>query len=143
MQSEEEYLGGFTSANLKKGMIAGYGIYATNRRIIGIKSRKGVVGRLLLGGITVGILDKLGAKITRDESAKMIEELDKKKDFEISKEQVSQIEIKKPSFMSRGHLTITLKSGEDVKVLVGGKKEFEQTRDLMLAFLPEAVRLRE
>jgi len=38
---EEQYLGGFESGRLvKAGSIAGYGIYATEMRIIGVKSRK-------------------------------------------------------------------------------------------------------
>ena len=38
MQSKEEYIGGFYSEYVKKGKWRGYGVYATNQRIIGLKS---------------------------------------------------------------------------------------------------------
>lgn len=153
MESEEEYVGGFTSGALKRGMFWGYGIYATNRRIIGVKSRKGAIAGALVGGVIGGaaggiIVGVLGQKLSKDQSVKMIRELEEKKDFEISKEQVSQIEVKKPNVWQvrlvgsgRGHLLITPKSGEEIKILMQGNKEFENARNLMQAFLPEAVRV--
>jgi hypothetical protein len=38
-----------------------------------------------------------------------------------------------------GHLLIVPKSGEEIKILILGNKEFEQARDLMEVFFPEAV----
>lgn len=148
---EEVYLGGFTSARLKKGTFVGYGVYATNKRLIGIKSRKGVLTGALIGGAIGGaigavVAGKLGEKLTKDESAKIIRELEGKKDFEIGKEQISRIEVKKPNMWKvrligagRGHLLIVPKSGEEIKILILGNKEFEQARDLMEVFFPEAV----
>lgn len=153
LENEEIYLRGFTSGKLKRGMFWGYGIYATNKRIIGIKSRKGMLAGALIGGVIGGavgavVAGQLGKKLTGDENAKMIKELEEKKDFEISKVQVSQIEVKKPNMWQvrligsgRGHLLIVPKSGEQIKILIQGNKEFEQSRDLMQAFFPEAVKL--
>jgi hypothetical protein len=136
---EEEYLGGFTSIKLAKGMLAGYGIYATSKRIIGIKSRKTALAALG-GGLILGVPGVvLAQKLTYDQSSKWIKELDESKDFEIAKGHISHIEIKKPGLVSKGHLAITTRTGDTVKVLIVGQKEFEQMRDLMQVFLPESV----
>jgi len=140
--SEEFLIGGFTST-MKKGLIAGYGIYVTNKRIIGIKARKRyVVGAIIgtiLGGPAFG--ESLGRALTKDESRKLIEELDKKKDFEAYKEDISYIELKKPSFWRRGHLLVAMKSGESIKVLVDEKGDYERLLTLLREFYPEALRL--
>ncbi len=46
-------------------------------------------------------------KPSKDQSVKMIQELDKRKDFEVAKRDVSHLELKKPSMWRRGHLIIT------------------------------------
>lgn len=138
MVDDELYLGGFTSANLTKGIMRGYGIYATNKRIIGVKSRGGVLAGALVGGVIGLALQK---KLTDDKSAKMIQELDEKKDFEIGKDQIAQIEVKKGGLMKNGQLMIVPKSGEPIKIKVYGNNEFSMTRDLMQSFSPESVKV--
>jgi len=145
---EEEFLGGFTSSNLKKGMMKGYGVYATGKRMIGIKSRMGAITSALVGGLVGGALgaiasSKIGEKLAKDESAKAIKELDEKKDFEVHKEQISLITIKKPAMFSGGHLLITIKSGEENKVAIYCRKEFDDTRNLVQLFYPQVLRVIE
>jgi hypothetical protein len=145
MVDDEVYLGGFASANLTRGIMGGYGIYATDKRVIGVKgigvkSRGGIIAGALVGGV-VGLA--LQNKLKDDKSAKMIQELDEKKDFEISIDQISQIEIKKGSFMKKGHLMITPKSGEAIRIMVYGNDEFSMTRDLMQSFSQELVKVIE
>jgi hypothetical protein len=38
-----------------------------------------------------------------------------------------------------GHLQIKLKSGQTVEVKVGKEREYEQLKDIVLAFYPQAV----
>jgi hypothetical protein len=145
MVDDEVYLGGFASANLTRGFMGGYGIYATNKRIIGVKgiaatSRGGMIASALVGGVVGSALQK---KFTDDKIAKMIQELDEKKDFEISIDQISQIEIKKGSFMKKGQLMITPKSGDAITIKVYGNNEFSMTRDLMQSFFQELVKVIE
>lgn len=132
--------GGFASANLKKGIIKGYGVYTTSMRIIGVKTRSGLLAGALVGGL-------VGRKITSDamksESTKKLQELEQKKDFEISKDQISKIFVKKPGHVKGGHILITPKSGEEIKISMYGKKEFETVKELLKAFLPGAVRIEE
>jgi len=135
---EEQLLGGLTSGDLHlKGRVSfGYGIYVTNKRIIGVKSMKGLLASGLLGlaGLWVG---------RTDSSAKAIAELEEKKDIEVRKEDVSEIEMKKPHGIRAGYLNIALNSGGSVTVTIGNKKEFKTIRDLMAAFRPEVLKAEE
>jgi len=134
-QAKEVCLGGFMSANLKKGLLKGYGLYITNRRIIGVKKRALALPALLVGGLAAWAMEK----VAEDERVKLVEELDKNKDFEIYKERVQAIELKKPSFFKRGHLRIISTSGEETKIMVLDKKAFNALREMMSAFKPEAL----
>jgi hypothetical protein len=143
---EEQFLGGFTSANLHlkgRGLSSmGYGIYATNKRIIGVNSKKGLLQGIgfALGGVTgIGLV----AAGRKDSSAKTIAQLEEKKDFEVRKQDISQIEVRKPHGLKVGYLNLTLNSGESIKVTIADKKEFNTVRDLMKAFHPEGLKAEE
>lgn len=138
--AEEVYLGGFTSPNLRKGIFRGYGVYATSQRIIGVKKRAGVIAGAFLGGLVGHYVTKA---LSKDESAKQIQELDTKKDFEIYKDQISQIEIKKPGTLSMGHIKIISKKKEETKIAMAGKKEFENVKGLLKVFHPNALKVNE
>jgi len=136
---EEQYLGGLESGRMKKGFVAGYGIYATNLRIIGVKSRK-ALAKGLVGAAIGGVAGAyIGMKLSTDQSVKMIQELEERKDFEVSKQNVSRVELKKPSIWRRGHIVITQVTGEAIKVLIVQKKDFQRLVELMRAFSPEVV----
>jgi hypothetical protein len=136
-------LGGFESGRLvKAGSIAGYGIYATNMRIIGVKSRKALLKGLAgaaLGGVTGAYL---GMRLSKDQSVKMIQELDQRKDFEVAKSDVSNLELKKPSFWSRGHIVITHQTGDAIKIIIASKKDFKDLVSLMSQFSQAQMTLR-
>jgi hypothetical protein len=140
---EEQYLGGFESGRLvKAGSIAGYGIYATDMRIIGVKSRKALLKGLAgaaLGGVTGAYV---GMRLSKDQSVKMIQELDQRKDFEVAKRDVSNLELKKPSFWSRGHIVITRQTGEAIKIIIASKKDFKDLVSLMSQFSQAQMTIR-
>jgi hypothetical protein len=137
---EGEELMGYVASNwLKRGRrgFGGYGIYATNKRLIGIKMRKGVGTMILLG-------HHAGKAVMQAESAKTLQKLDQKeKDFEIAIERISEIEITKPGTIKGGRLKIMTEPQSDIEITIGGKKEFESIRDLMKAILPKAVKVQE
>ncbi len=140
--SEEEYIGGLESGRmLRAGGIAGYGIYATTRRLIGVKSRKALFKQMAgapLGGLITAVA---GARLSRDESARVISELEEKKDLEVQRDDISGLELKKPSFTSRGHMVIETVSGDPVKILFADKGDFQKVVTLMQAFRPEVVNM--
>jgi len=136
---EEQYPGGLESGRMKKGFVAGYGIYATNLRIIGVKTRKALAKGLVGAAIGRVAGAYIGMKLSTDQSVKMIQELEERKDFEVSKQNASRVELKKPSIWRRGHIVITQVTAEAIKVLIVQKKDFQQLVELMRAFSPEVV----
>lgn len=148
---EENVLGGVSSAQLKKGLLGGYGLYLTDRRIIGVKARtkalvSGVVGGIV-GGVAGALTTQAVARLTRDEKVKLIGELEKNKDFEVLKDEVTEIELKKPNPLMRlvtglggGHIIIRTGGGKEIKITNYGKGEHELLLDLMRRFKPEAVK---
>ena len=141
MEESEEFVGGFAGGFLARGYFPGYGIYATTRRIIGV-TLTATPARAFLGGAMAGFVQgQLMPKLSADDSAKVIQELDQKKEFDMRKEQISQIEIKKPGLLSTGRMIIVSKAGEKTKISLRYRIAFERLRDLMKAFYPEAVRL--
>ncbi len=133
-------MGGLESGRLvKAGGIAGYGVYVTTRRIIGVKSRRALFKQLAgapLGGMVGAVL---GARLSRDETIRVMGELEQKKDVEVMKEAVSGIELRKPTFVHRGHVVISRLSGDAVKIIIADKKDYEKVVPLMRAFRPDAV----
>jgi hypothetical protein len=142
--AEEYLLGGLTSGNLHvKGRTTfGYGIYATNRRIIGVKSMKGLATGLLAVGLLPGLVALMVVGRT-DQSAKAIAELETKKDLEVRKENILQIQMKKPQRTRVGYLNILLISGGNITVTIAEKKHFEVLKNLMTAFHPQGLRVEE
>src|SRR5438034_7981983 len=140
MGDNEEYLAGFSSPHLVRGMLRGYELHATNLRLFGLKNRKAGGGWLLgvgAGGLLGG---KAAERITREQSAKTIQELERNKDFSVSKDEISHIEIKKPGTLTRGHMIVYLKSGPKFEVKLADKRVYEPTMQLIQSFYPEALR---
>ena len=140
MVPNEQYLGGVQSSRLKKaGMMtaAGYTIYVTNLRIIGAKSRK-ALGKAMLGSALGGAY--VGGRLSRDHNVQMPTDLEGK-DFEVKRDKVTGLELKKPSFFSRGHIVINQMSGDPTKILIADKKDFRRIVELMQAFRPDAVQV--
>lgn len=150
--SEENILGGISSANLQKGFTKGYGLYVTDKRIIGVKARKkflrGLVAGAIVAGITGGLVSKdfasdIGEKVlssNRDERAKLISELEKKKDFEVLKDVVAEIVFKKPGLFV-GWIDIKTHDGKKISITNHKEHEHEILLDLMRQFKPEAVKV--
>jgi hypothetical protein len=147
ISNDEIYLGGTASIHLRRGTLGtkGYGIYATNKRIFGTRNWNislksdmsfllgGVIGHLLLENATKGLID---------ESIKSIGELEKNKDFEVKKEDITLIEWKKVNLWDGGRLVIKTKSMEEFIVGGDGKQEFEYILSLMQKFYPEVIKIK-
>jgi len=139
-QQDEEYLGGLESGRMvQAGGIAGYWVYVTTKRIIGVKSRRALFKQL--AGATLGgmVGAALGARLSRDDSIRVISELEQKKDLEVLKESVSGIELRKPTFVHRGHIVVSTLSGDPVKVIIADKGDYQRLEALMRAFRPDVV----
>src|SRR6266849_1346556 len=111
----EVFLGGFASGFLARGLThITYGIYFTTSRLIGIDL--GANGAGALGGTMAGFIHgELMPQLSPEESAKTITDLEQMKEFEMEKDQISRIELKKPGLFGTGHIVITPKEGKPEK----------------------------
>jgi hypothetical protein len=135
----EELQGGVVSPNLVRGRLRGYALYVTNKRVVGEKRPNAGLGFLIGAGMAGPVGGLIGHKMTDDENLKAVRELDERKDFEMRKEDIARIELRKPGTLVGGHVIFIPRTGEPVKVKIGTRKDFEITINLMRKFLPEAV----
>jgi len=63
--------------------------------------------------------------------------IDVKKDFEVRREFVRGIEVKRPRSFSTGYVTIDVQSGDTVKIIIANKNVFRKIMELVSAFYPE------
>jgi hypothetical protein len=140
MEDSEMFLGGFAGGFLARGLThIGYGIYFTTSRLIGIDL--GANGGGALGGTLAGFIHgELMPKLSSEESAKTITDLERMKEFEIEKDQISRIELKKPGLLGAGHIVITPKEGKPEKITLRHRIAYDRLITLTKAFSPEVVR---
>ena len=60
----------------------------------------------------------VGATRSRDHNAQMLNELELKKDFEVAKENITSLEMRKPTFVHRGHVVISTTGGNQVNIIL-------------------------
>ena len=138
MTGAEMFLGGFASGFLAKGFHIGYGLYFTTNRVIGIDVGSGGGGAL--GGTMAGFIDgQLMPNVSQEESDKVIGQLEGMKEFDMMKDQISRIEIKKPGLFGSGHVTITPSNGKPVKISLRHRIAYDRIMQLMRVFGPELV----
>ncbi|MDG6905413.1 MAG: zinc ribbon domain-containing protein [Nitrososphaerota archaeon] len=145
LQNQEFYIGGFSSENLKKGSIAGYAMYVTNRRIFGMQKRAGVIAGSAIGAAAgqavgpgaMGLGYAAGASATNKSNLPLLAELEEKCDFQISKDDIARIELTAPFYMNGGSMVIYKKNGEQlgVDILNSGAAEYRQLTNLLSKFL--------
>ena len=141
MGDNESFLGGFASGFLSRGITRiGYGIYFTTSRLIGVDLGKNGGGAL--GGTMAGFIQgQLMPRLTPEDNAKTITDLDRIKDFEMERDQISRIELKKPGLVGSGHIEITPNQGKPVKITLRNRIAYDRLVTLTQAFSPETVRL--
>ena len=140
----ETFIGGFTSGFLARGAFGaqvGYGLYFTSTRLFGMSPARWAGGSL--GGTSGGmILGELMPRLTPEQTATVIGELDRDKDFELARGDVQDIVLKKPgpAGIGLGKITIRPAQGAAVSYLLRSPIAYERLLALARAFSPELVR---
>ncbi len=138
MADGEMFLGGFASGFLAKGFHIGYGLYFTTSRVIGIDLGSGGGGAL--GGAMAGFIEgQLMPTVSQEESDRVIGKLEGMKEFDMMKDRISRIEIKKPGLLGTGHITITPTNGKPVKITLRHRIAYDRIMQLTRVFSPELV----
>ena len=138
------YLGGFYSPiRLGVGARIGGGVYATDRRLFVLGHGKATfpasLNKIALGSDKG---DFVPTTLSSDQNEAIVRALSENRLFEISKEMVSRIEVKKPPGVLRtGWLKLSSGDRRILDVKVSGNKEYEWTVRIVQAFKSEAVTL--
>jgi|GEM_PF-707650 len=150
--SEEKYIGGVSSIILKVageglgGSIAGaigyttggYGVYATDRRLIVVHNPELDASRD--NGIQFGefIIDELFG-VTVDMRPRSIPDLERIKVFEVWRDDITSIELKTPRFLA-GFLIIRVRDGSSFRIFVDHTKAFLHLEQLLNLFSPDVIK---
>lgn len=141
MATEEIYLGGIASSELMVSGYPGNGIHATSTRLMLVRTR-GAFGGNLAGLFGGGLLsNERYGKLSGPAAAGRIRDFEKRKYFEVSKENLRAIELKSPGSNRWSRLRIVPVSGEPVDVGISSVKDFEFVKELMMSFSPELVKV--
>jgi len=150
----ESYIGGLSSPSLKLSLsdgkskdlagaigtnVGGYGIYVTDRRIFILKNQKHVFGHPKGPAIGGFVYAELFGR-TFDIVKRTIGDLEVYKEIELEKNDLQQICMKKPVFLS-GYISFVTTDGEIIKIYIDHKSVYEPVRQLMVRFCPEKVKL--
>ncbi len=77
--------------------------------------------------------------VSQEESDRVIGKLEGMKEFDMMKDRISRIEIKKPGLLGTGHITITPSNGKPVKITLRHRIAYDRIMQLTRAFGPELV----
>ncbi|MGA2309912.1 MAG: hypothetical protein ABSG57_10245 [Candidatus Bathyarchaeia archaeon] len=134
----ESYQGGFSSSALatRRGLALdqSYGVHLTDKRLIVTKEKSHMgLGWNMNAGSLFG---SFTAKVTPflDTTPRTVEQLDNSnKKLDVSVDQILLVELKPPRFLSKGHITIDLKSGKSYKLLLLNSVEEHATESFATA----------
>ena len=160
---QEQYFGGLMAGGLKKrgNLAGGYGIYFTSQRIVGVKTSRwfivvlivaalagigGAVGIAVLVGTSpalgyfigfpiIAAIIAWGQRRLRFQDPISVEELDRRKDFEIRRDNISAIDLKKPGVVKRGRMIVTPKTGKGLTLMITQEPGvFDRLKGLVTGF---------
>ena len=153
--SPESVIGGLASADMVRPGSFGYGIYITDRRVIGtkkpdqfIKSVGGAIAGAAIG-IVLGfeapwaVSSALGRSLSDDENIHLLTELEKKKDFEAYNKDITLIQLKSPGLVSLGQLAIFLRGEKTTNIAIafGKEKVFENLKTMFQTHYPKVLKI--
>ena len=122
--------------------VLGAGVYATNRRLFiigpGMASFPSSLNKIAHGSNRP---DFVPSNLSQDQNNGTIGALTENRMFEFSRDQISQIELKRPGLLGGGWLKITTADGEILEIRISVKGVYEWALRVVQAFKPEAVTL--
>ena len=147
----EIVLAGFSSADMVRPGSIGYGVYITNKRVIGIKKPEqfakavggaiagAVIGKMLGFEAPWAVSSALGRNLTNDETMHLLAELEKNKDFEVDRRDITLVQLKEPFLIDLGHLAIFVKGEKTTNYAIKFSKEnvFEMLKEMFKTHFPQ------
>ena len=149
----EIVLAGFSSADMVRPGSMGYGVYITNKRVIGIKKPEqfakavggaivgAVIGKMLGFEAPWAVSSALGRNLTNDETMHLLAELEKNKDFEVDRRDITLIQLKEPFLIGLGHLAIFVKGEKTTNYSIKFSKDkvHEMLKEMFTTHFPQVL----
>jgi hypothetical protein len=138
MLDGESFLGGFAGGTLARGFVKmGYGLYFTTLRVIGIDL--GSHGGGAIGTMAGFIEGQLMPQLPPEKNMQVINWLDGIKEFDMAKDQIQHIELRKPGTFGSGHIIFKAANGKSEKVILKQRTAYDRLSTLTKAFSPGIV----
>jgi hypothetical protein len=152
---KETVLGGLSSADMARPGSLGYGVYITNRRVIGIKKPEqftkavggaiagAVIGKILGFEAPWAVSSALGRSLSNDENLNLLTELEKNKDFEINNQDITLVQLKETFLINPGQLAFFLKGAKttDIAISLRTDKVVESLKKLLQEHFPKVLKV--
>jgi hypothetical protein len=133
----------------------GYGIYITDRRVIGIKKPDqftkavggtiagAVIGKMIGFEAPWAVSSALGRNLSNNENMHLLAELDKSKDFEVFNRDITLVQIKEKGLIDPGQLAIFLRGAQttDIAIALRTERVVENLKELIQAHFPKVLRV--
>jgi hypothetical protein len=151
----ESVIGGLASADMARPGSLGYGIYITDRRVIGIKKPDqfaksvggaiagAVIGKMLGFDAPWAVSSALGRSLSNDENIHLLAELETNKDFEAINQDITLIQLQSPGLVSLGQLAIFLRGQQTTNIAIALRTErvFENLKEMVQTHYPQVLRI--
>lgn len=150
----ESVVGGLASSDMARPGSLGYGIYITDGRVIGVKKPEqfaksvggaiagAVIGKMLGFEAPWAVSSALGRSLSSDENTHILGELEKNKDFEAYKKDITLVQLKSPGLVKLGQLAIFLRGEKTTNIAVSlrTQKVYEKLKEMFQSHYPQVLR---
>ena len=152
---KEIVLAGLSSADMARPGSLGYGIYITDRRIIGVKKPEqfakmvggaiagAVIGKLIGFEAPWAVSSALGRNLSSDENLHLLSELEKNKDFEVYIRDITLVQLKEAGIINPGQLAFFVGGAKttDIAISLRNDKVVDSLKELLKVYFLNVLKV--
>lgn len=136
----EKIIGGISSKKIRRGLRGGYNLLVTDMRILGTKKSLSFdIDKLPSTPISTFQLKRALGRTVEE----VLEELERKKDLEVRKDDLVCMKLKRPSPLGFGGKVEIVSGSKSYRLNVKSRKEFDRLRGLLAKFDYSKVKFEE
>ncbi len=151
----ETVLAGLSSADMARPGSLGYGIYITDRRVIGVKKPEqfakmvggaiagAVIGKLIGFEAPWAVSSALGRNLSNDENLNLLSELEKNKDFEVYIKDITLVQLKEAGIINPGQLAFFVGGAKttDIAISLRNDKVVDSLKELLKVHFNQVLKI--
>ena len=152
---KETVLAGLSSADMARPGSLGYGIYITDRRVIGVKKPEqfakmvggaiagAVIGKLIGFEAPWAVSSALSRNLSSDENLHLLSELEKNKDFEVNIKDLTLVQLKEAGIINPGQLAFFVGGAKttDIAISLRNDKVVDSLKELLKVHVPRVLKI--